>query len=213
MLFKILIVGQLAVNCYIIGDKSSKEAIIVDPGAEADKILSVIDKEQLRVKYVIATHGHFDHCGAVSTIKKRLNCEFLIHSADLPFIQRAHKSAARWKINIDKVPYPDRFIDEQDTISIGTHTIAILHTPGHSPGSISLYLKSKGFLLSGDTLFKQSIGRTDFTDGSLEDITSSIRNKLYILPDETIVYCGHGESTTIGFEKQNNSFIAARELQ
>ena len=210
MIFKVLVVGQLAVNCYIIGDENTKEGIIVDPGGDAGMILEVVRETGLTVKYVVVTHGHFDHCGALKLLKDSLKCEILSHKEDLPVIQRSKASAQRWGMDADQAPDPDRFIDERDTLTVGSLEFSVLYTPGHSPGGISLYLASENLLLSGDTLFHSSIGRTDFPGGSMDQLTSSIQQKLYTLPDATKVYSGHGEPTTIEYEKRHNMFVRER---
>jgi glyoxylase-like metal-dependent hydrolase (beta-lactamase superfamily II) len=210
MIFKALVVGQLAVNCYIIGDENTKEGIVVDPGGDAAMILEVVRGTGLTIKYIVITHGHFDHCGALKSLKDTLKCEILAHKEDLPVIQRSKASAQRWGLDVEQAPDPDRFIDEKETIIVGSLEFSVLHTPGHSPGGISLYLASESLLLSGDTLFHSSIGRTDFPGGSMAQLTSSLQQKIYTLPDTTKVYSGHGEPTTIEYEKRHNMFVRER---
>ena len=207
MIFKALVVGQLAVNCYIVGDEETKEGMIVDPGGDAENILEVVRETGLTIKYLVVTHGHFDHCGGLRTLKDSLKCEILSHKEALPLIQRSQASAERWGLFVDQAPDPDRFLDEKDIVTLGSLEFSVIHTPGHSPGGISLYCEKEKLLLSGDTLFQGSIGRTDFPGGSMEVLTASIQQKLYTLPDDTQVYAGHNSPTTIGYEKKNNMFI------
>lgn len=200
-----LIVGPLYSNCYIIWDDSINEGAIIDPGDDADVILKKVEKLNIKIKYVLATHGHFDHVGAVSPIKRKLKVDFLAHKADDFFIEDGEESAMRWGIKIEGAPQPDKFLKDGETIKIGKFKLEVLHTPGHSPGGVCFL--HDHMLFGGDTLFQGSIGRTDFREGSMEDLSKSIRTRLYTLPDETIVYTGHGPITTIGDEKKYNSFV------
>ena len=207
MILKALVVGPIAANCFIIGDSATNEGAIIDPGDDAQKILQVVKETGLDIKFIIATHGHFDHNAAVAPLKEALRCDFLLHESDLLFVRRSKNTAQNWGIAIDQVPDPDNYIKEGDILKVGTLELEIIHTPGHSPGGISIYIKSEGILFSGDTLFFTSIGRTDFDGGSMDQLQASIREKLYTLPENTVVYTGHGEQTTIGNEKQNNFFV------
>ena len=202
-----LVVGPIAANCFIVGDEKTREGVIIDAGEDADQILEVVKENKLTIKYIIATHGHFDHNGAVAKLKKDLSCDFVMHEADLSFIGEAKQSALNWGFIIDDVPQPDRFIKDGDMLTVAGLNFKVLHTPGHSPGGICLYVESEGVVFSGDTLFFGSIGRTDFRLGSLKELTRSIKEKLYVLPDETIVYTGHGDETSIGHEKANNGYV------
>jgi len=207
MLVKALVVGPIQANCFIIGDERSKEGAVIDPGGDAKAILKAVRLMELKVKYLIATHGHFDHTGAVGELLEELKCEFLAHEGDLPFITCTKQSAARWGFDMPDTPKPSRFIKDGDVLSIGKMELKVISTPGHSPGSVSIYVPKAHALFSGDTLFAGSIGRTDLRDGKMEDLIESIRSKLYTLPDDTVVYTGHGESTTIGDEKVGNMFV------
>ena len=207
MIIKSLAVGPLEANCFVIGDPGTKEGAIIDPGDDAERILDVIDDSGLNIKFILATHGHFDHVGAVKKLKDKIGCDFLIHEDDLSFVRESKQSAFNWGFRIDQVPDPDGNVKNGDILKLGDLELHILHTPGHSPGGISIYVPDSRILFSGDTLFYSSIGRTDFRGGSMEVLVSSIKNKLYTLPDETIVHTGHGESTTIGDEKRGNFFV------
>jgi glyoxylase-like metal-dependent hydrolase (beta-lactamase superfamily II) len=207
MILKTLVVGPISANCFIIGDSTTNEGAIIDPGGNARWIVQVVKETGLAIQFIIATHGHFDHNAAVAPLKEALQCDFLLHKDDLPFVKRSKNTAMNWGISIDQVPDPDRYVNEGDILKVGGLELEIIHTPGHSPGGISLYIKSEGILFSGDTLFFSSIGRTDFDGGSMSQLQNSIREKLYTLPDNTVVYTGHGEQTTVGGEKTHNMFV------
>ncbi len=200
-----LVVGPLFSNCYIIWDNKVKQGAIIDPGDDADIILTKVKEVDVDIKYILATHGHFDHIGAVAELKTALGADFLAHKDDFFFIEDGKNAALRWGIHIQQPPKPDRFIKDGDKIKIGSFEFEVLHTPGHSPGGIS-FLHNK-FVFSGDTLFQGSIGRTDFRKGSFDDLEQSIKKRLYTLPDDTIVYTGHGPITSIGEEKKYNAFV------
>jgi glyoxylase-like metal-dependent hydrolase (beta-lactamase superfamily II) len=202
-----LIVGPLLSNCYIVWDNKIKKGLIIDPGDNSEKILKTINKLEVEIDYIIATHGHFDHVGAVSSLKKELNIKFFAHKNDFFLIKDSKDAAHRWGFKIEKPPKPDNFIEDGDIIQIGSLKFEVLHTPGHSPGGISFY--QNGMVFCGDTLFQGSIGRTDFRKGSFEELIKSIKTRLYTLPDDTIVYAGHGPITTIGAEKRYNPFVRA----
>jgi glyoxylase-like metal-dependent hydrolase (beta-lactamase superfamily II) len=200
-----LIVGPLFSNCYIVWDEDKKEGAVIDPGDDADNILKVVKELGIKIKYILATHGHFDHVGAVAPLRRELKVEFLAHKDDFFFIENGENAANRWGVAIEQPPKPDRFIDDGEKIMVGNFEIEVLHTPGHSPGGVSFLNDSMVF--AGDTLFQGSIGRTDFRKGSIEDLSKSIKTRLYTLPDDTLVYTGHGPVTTIGDEKKYNAFV------
>lgn len=206
MIIKRLMVGPLQANCYVIGDERTRKGAVIDPGGDGERILAEAREMRLDIEYIIATHGHFDHNAGAAHLKRELpNASFLIHREDLFFVENSTESARRWGISIEQVPDPDRFLEEGDIIGIGDIDLEVLHTPGHSPGGISLLCDDGIFV--GDTLFQGSIGRTDFRKGSMIELKSSIRKKLYTLPDDTKVYTGHGPPTTIGDEKKFNMFV------
>jgi glyoxylase-like metal-dependent hydrolase (beta-lactamase superfamily II) len=200
-----LIVGPLFSNCYIVYDYKLKEGVIIDPGDDADIILKAVEELAIDIKFILATHGHFDHVGAVTPLKRALKADFLAHKDDFFFIEDGQKSARRWNIDIEQPPKPDRFIVDGEKIKVGNFHLEVIHTPGHSPGGVSFLHDS--MLFGGDTLFQGSIGRTDFRKGSFEDLSKSIKTRLYSLPNDTIVYTGHGPITTIGEEKMYNPFV------
>jgi glyoxylase-like metal-dependent hydrolase (beta-lactamase superfamily II) len=199
-----LVVGPLFSNCYIVWDDKLKEGAIIDPGEDAHLILKRVMEIGLKIKYILATHGHFDHVAAVAPLKREIEAKFLAHKDDFFFIEGGRESALRWGFEIEQPPKPDGFIEDGDIINIGGFQLRVLHTPGHSPGGVS-YLH-EGMVFGGDTLFHGNIGRTDFRMGSFEELKRSIK-MLYKLPDDTIVYTGHGPFTTIGEEKRFNPFV------
>jgi len=200
-----LIVGPLQVNCFILADEKTKDAVVIDPGDDAADILKVIKDKGLKVKYVVNTHGHFDHVGANKAIKDATGAEVLIHEADAPLLEVAADQAIMFGMRVDNPPKPDRFVKHGDVISAGEVALKVLHTPGHSLGGISLL--EQGMVFTGDALFAGSIGRTDFPGGSLLTLLHSIKTNLMTLPDETKVFSGHGPASTIGEERTENPFL------
>jgi len=202
-----LIVGPLFSNCYIVWDNNVKQGVIIDPGDDSQVILDRVKELGIKIKYILATHGHFDHVGAVAPLRRDLDVEFLAHEGDFFFIEDGENAARRWNIDIEQPPKPDRFIKDGEKIKFGEFELEVIHTPGHSPGGVSFLYDQ--MLFGGDTLFQGSIGRTDFRKGSFEDLSKSIKTRLYTLPDDTTVYTGHGPVTTIGDEKKYNAFVRA----
>jgi hydroxyacylglutathione hydrolase len=205
MLIKKLAVGPIMANCFIVGCDQTREAAVIDPGDEADRILRTLAEAKLTVTQIINTHGHFDHVGANRRMKQATGAPILIHALDAPMLQMLSRSAAAWGMSAENSPPPDRTIDEGDTISVGAITFEVIHTPGHTPGGVSLH--ADGYLFVGDTLFAGSVGRTDFPGGDFDTLKSSIQQKLFTLGDEVQVFTGHGPETTIGDEKRNNPFV------
>jgi len=206
MIIKKLIVGELLVNCYILISKKNRKAIIIDPGDEAEKILKVINKERLKVIYVINTHAHIDHTGGNDIIREETGASLLIHflednSLRNPFLNLSIMMSNKGK----KFLPPTRTLEDGDKIEVEEILLRVLHTPGHTPGSICLYNGKEVF--TGDTLFAGSVGRVDLPMGNRKELELSIRKKLLTLPDEIKVYPGHGPETTIGEERRNNLFI------
>lgn len=200
-----LVVGPLQVNCFILADEKTKDAIVIDPGDDAGDILKVIRDKGLKVKYIVNTHGHFDHVGANKAVKDATGAEILMHEADAPMLADAADQAIVYGMRVENPPRPDRFVSDGDMITAGEVSLKVLHTPGHTPGGISLL--EQGMALTGDALFAGSIGRTDFPGGDLMTLISGIRKKLLTLPDDTKVFSGHGPASTIGEERAENPFL------
>ncbi|MFZ0130944.1 MAG: MBL fold metallo-hydrolase [Desulfobacterales bacterium] len=205
MIIESLTVGPIQANCYILGCEETKEAVVIDPGDEADRILMTLARSGLTLRYIINTHGHFDHVGANKRLKSATGAAILIHRLDAPMLNQLAASAAAWGMSAEDSPAPDRMLDEGDTIDFGTITLKVLHTPGHTPGGISL--ATDGCVFVGDTLFAGSVGRTDFPGGNAATLKQHIQSKLFTLANETIVYPGHMEPTTIGKERRTNPFV------
>lgn len=200
-----IVVGPLEVNCYILADERSGEAVVIDPGDDAEKILKVVRDENLKVRYIINTHAHFDHVGANARIKQETGARILMHEADSFMLADAVDQAAFFGSRISAPPAPDGYVNDGDVISVGEVELKVLHIPGHSRGGICLL--ADGMVFTGDSLFAGSIGRTDFEGGDLMTLIGSIRKKLLTLPDDTVVFPGHGPETTIGAEKMENPFL------
>ncbi len=205
MIIKTLALGPIQANCFIIGCEKTLEAAIIDPGAEPDKILLSLAELKLTAKVIINTHGHFDHVGANKKIKEVTQAPLLIHPLDAPMLNQLADSAAGWGMTAENSPPPDRELQDGDHVSFGSIDLTALHTPGHTPGGISLHTDHEVFV--GDTLFAGSVGRTDFPGGSFRTLKDSIQQKLFALGDELKVYTGHGPATTIGIEKRSNPFV------
>lgn len=205
MNYEIIVVGPLETNCYVVYCQDSLECAVVDPGAEADRIFQLIARKSLKPALILNTHGHIDHIGANKDIKEKFNIPLYIHSADSPMLENVQQSEMAIFLGAMDSPSPDHLLNDGDKIKIGESFLRVIHTPGHSPGSVSFL--GDGFLLSGDTLFFGGVGRTDLPGGSWEDMESSIKNKILTMPDEMIVLPGHGPFTTVGQEKRANPFI------
>ena len=200
-----LVVSPFETNCYIAADESTREALIIDPGDEAHLISDAIYGCDVTVIGIVNTHGHADHIGSNAALKGEFDCPIMIHRLDAPMLTdpQANLSASLGP-GLVSCP-PDRLLAEGDEIAVGGLMLKVIHTPGHTPGGICLY--GEGVLFSGDTLFMDGIGRTDFPGGSQRQLMDSIRTKLLVLPEETIVYPGHGPNTTIGREKHQNPWL------
>jgi len=198
-----ILLPSFQTNTWLLWDNESGDAILIDPAAP-DRALAA-KLEQLKVHAIVNTHGHADHIGGNSYFKNICKCPVMIHSADALMLTSSKKNLSAYMDSPIEAPAADRILNDGDTIAMGNLQIKVIHTPGHTPGSICLLVQK--YLISGDTLFEQSIGRTDFPGGSHSAIIASILDKLFILPDDTIVYPGHGPRTSIGLEKTNNPFV------
>lgn len=205
MKIKEYVVGPLENNVFLIIDENTKESLLIDPGIESDYILNDINKENLNLKYIINTHSHFDHAHNNVFFKEKTKAKLLIHKDELMILKTMGQQAMVWGMKVPKSAEPDKLLEEGDIIEIGNIKLKVIHTPGHTPGGISLIVDKIAFV--GDTIFAGSIGRTDFPGGSFDTLISSIKNKLFILPDDTLLYTGHGPKTTIGEEKKYNPFL------
>ena len=198
-------------NTFIVYDQT-KECIIIDPGCysieEKEELLSFININQLKPTLLINTHCHIDHIFGNNFVNKKWNTRLVINKLELEILKSAHVVAQSYGFNnYEPSPQPSKYITEGDIITFGKSELKVLFTPGHAPGHISLYSKKDGFIISGDVLFMNSIGRTDLPGGDYETIIKTIKNKLLTLPKQTKVYCGHGPETTIDNEKNNNPFL------
>jgi hydroxyacylglutathione hydrolase len=208
VILKMLVVGPIQANCYILGSEQTKEASVIDPGGDVDKILLALAKDHLRCVHIVNTHGHFDHAAGNGRLKEVTGAELLIHRADASMITNQGKSGGMWGIPVDDSPPPDRYVEEGDLIGFGGISLKVLHTPGHSMGGISLVTDEMVFV--GDTLFAGSIGRTDFPGGDYEGLLRGVETKIFTLGDDVVIYPGHGPKTTVGREKRTNPFFARR---
>ncbi len=205
MILETLVVGPLAVNCYIVGDEQTREVLVIDPGGNARDLLDVLRRHRLHVVAIVNTHAHFDHLFALNEVRAATGAPFWLHADDAPILAAAQASGALWGMYVAQPAPADGWLKEGDEVRAGAVTFRVLHTPGHSPGGICLL--SDQVVFTGDTLFQFGIGRTDFPGGDYATLLRSIRDKLLTLPDDTIVYPGHGDATTIGAERQGNPFL------
>ncbi len=205
-----VVVGRLQTNCYIL--QSGRESVVVDPGDEAERILSFLKDLGMKPKLIIATHTHFDHVLGVEALRSATGALFAIHKQDLSILGSMQARVQQFMgFKVPPPPKVDRFLAQGDVVKVGDETIQVLHTPGHSPGSISL--AGKGYVFTGDALFNQSIGRTDLPGGDFDTLIHSIKDQLFQLEDETMVYPGHGPETTIGDEKLANPFVGKAAIR
>lgn len=206
MIFTSTVVGELEVNCYLLACEATREGIIVDPGDNVETILQLIKDNNVNIVEIVATHGHFDHIGRVTSLKQATGAPFAIHKADMFMVEGLVDIAAFLGIKTDPSPQVDRFIDESDTITFGNESLNIRHVPGHAPGNIALIWP--GHAIVGDSVFAGSIGRTDLEGADPQTLMESIHTQILTLSDDTILYPGHGPNTTVDREKRTNPFLA-----
>jgi hydroxyacylglutathione hydrolase len=210
MIHEILTVGPLQCNCSILGDENSHEAIVVDPGDDIPRIMAVLATHGLTVKKIIITHAHIDHIAGAHRLKQLTGAPILYNQHDLPLVKMMDIQAGWLGIPTPTVPTPDDTLEDGKLIAVTGLNGSILHTPGHTEGSVCLYLPTQSLLLAGDTLFAGSVGRTDLPGGNTRKLLNSIRERLLTLPDEVTVIPGHGSRTTIGNERDSNPFLQSQ---
>ena len=205
MILQTIAVGPLDVNCYIIADDITRKGILIDPGGDAEKIKKALQTEKITLSNIIITHGHWDHVGAVIDIKKAYDCPICLHKDDLEVYAHAQDIALIFGFEIESPPEIDSFIDDSDVLYAGKIALKALHTPGHTRGSISL--STDGIVFTGDLIFKGGVGRTDFPGGDEEMLKKSIKSRIFTMPDDTLIYPGHGFPTTVIEERNTNPFL------
>ena len=210
MIHEVLPVGPLQCNCSIVGDESTREAMVIDPGDDINDVLAVVAKHNLRVQQIVITHAHIDHVGGAMKLRAATGAPILLNQNDYALLKMLDVQAAWIGMASPGSVEIDRSVSTGDKVSAGSHTAEILHTPGHTEGSICLYFAPERKLIAGDTLFAGSIGRTDLPGGSMQKIMRSLHDTVLSLPDETEVVPGHGPLTTIGEERETNPFLVRR---
>jgi glyoxylase-like metal-dependent hydrolase (beta-lactamase superfamily II) len=215
MIHEVVVVGPLQCNCSILGDEETREAIVIDPGDEVERVLAVLEKHNLKARYIVNTHAHFDHVGNCRELKEATGAEISLHKADLPIYETAPRQAAlfaMYGVRPIRMTAVDQFLRDADGLQVGKIAAQAIHTPGHTPGSLSLHVPGsvRDLLFAGDTLFNGSIGRTDLPGGDFDQLMKSIKDRLLTLDDETEIWPGHGPKTTIGRERRTNPFLQER---
>lgn len=210
MIHEILPVGPLQCNCSVIGDENRREAMVIDPGDDIEDVLAIVRKHNLQVKQIVITHAHIDHVGGAMKLRAATGAPILLNQNDYALLKMLDVQAAWIGVAPPGNVEIDHSISTGETVSAGAHTAEILHTPGHTEGSICLYFPAEKKLIAGDTLFARSIGRTDLPGGSMQKIMRSLHETVLSLPDETVVVPGHGGLTTIGDERESNPFLVKR---
>lgn len=210
MIHEILPVGPLQCNCSVIGDETSREAIVIDPGDDVEDVLALVRKHHLQVKQIVITHAHIDHVGGAMKLRAATGAPILLNQHDHALLKMIDVQAAWIGVATPGKVQIDQNLRDADVVKAGSLAAQVLHTPGHTEGSVCLYFSAEKKLIAGDTLFAGSIGRTDLPGGSYEKILQSLHQRVLALPDETIVVPGHGPITTIGEERESNPFLQGR---
>lgn len=208
MIQELIVVGPLQCNCMILGCEKTKEAIVVDPGDEGNKIVKRIEELGLTVKFILHTHAHFDHIGGTAALKSKFAAPTCLHEGDELIYNNLPMQGKMFGMHFDEAPPLEKRLEDEEILTFGTHQVQVVHTPGHSPGSVCFrVLGGEEKLLSGDTLFRESIGRADLWGGDSEQLLNSIRHRIFTLDGDVPVFPGHGPSTSVGFEKKHNPFL------
>jgi glyoxylase-like metal-dependent hydrolase (beta-lactamase superfamily II) len=207
MIHEILPVGMLECNCSIFGDEATREAIVIDPGDNVDEILDILNRHSLRVKAIVITHAHIDHVGGAGQLRKETGAPVYLNANDRELLKHLNVQAGWLGMEEPDGVEVDADLREGDRLTVGATEFQVLETPGHTQGSVSLWIPAENKLVAGDTLFRDSIGRTDLPGGDGRQILVSIREKIMPLPDQTVVIPGHGPQTTLGREKERNFFL------
>jgi len=205
MNYQLVIVGPLETNCYLFFCPETKQCAIIDPGAEAEKIFEAISFLSLKPVIILNTHGHVDHTGANLDLKERYQIPIALHPGDLPLLEEYFQLEFGLMLGARPAPNPDRLLTDGEKISVGRSVLQVIHSPGHSPGSVCFY--TDHLLFAGDTLFSGGVGRTGLPGGSWKDLAHSLKARVMTLPDETVVLPGHGPKTTIGEERESNPYL------
>ncbi len=204
MIIERIVVTAFSANCYLVGCSMTKKAIVIDPGGDVYRIMPLINKHKLTVKAIVSTHAHIDHAGGVEELKGILKVPYLLHRAEVALLGQLPEIGAYFDIDVGGIPQVDDYLSHDDILEAGTLRFKVIETPGHSPCGICL--RSRKMVFVGDTIFKGSIGRTDLFGGDYDILINSIKTRLMTLPDDVVIYSGHGEPTTIKHEKQHNPF-------
>lgn len=207
VIHEILAVGLLECNCSIFGDEETREAIVIDPGDDVSRIVQILERHQLKVKAIVITHGHIDHVMGANKLRELSGAPVYMNQRDADMLDALPLQASWLGVDTPERPPVDTDAVDGTTITLANARFHVMHTPGHTPGSSSVWIPEENKLVAGDTLFRDSVGRTDLPGGNSRRLLSSIKTRLYELPDETVVIPGHGANTTIGREKEHNPFV------
>jgi glyoxylase-like metal-dependent hydrolase (beta-lactamase superfamily II) len=208
MLLHAFVTGPLETNTYLVADRATGDAVVIDPGGDPAEIIAFLGKERLRCGKIVNTHGHFDHVSGNRALKSATGASLLVHEEDAPMLGQAALQARFFQVRGEDSPPPDILLTDREDVRFGTLSLRVIHTPGHSPGGITLV--GQGLAFCGDLVFYGSVGRTDIPGGSQRLLLDSIRRHILTMPDDTVLYPGHGPETTVGLEKKQNPYFSAR---
>lgn len=206
VMVKQLVLGMVSTNCYIVCNQDTKEAVVIDPADSSEQIIAVLKQEGLKLAAILLTHGHFDHVYAASALREKYHVRIYAHKEEKELLEDAHMNYS-YEVGRPVFVNADCFVEDKEVLTLAGMKITCIYTPGHTEGSVCYYWNAYRFLLSGDTLFLESLGRTDLPTGSGRKIIESIKNKLFSLEDDIVVFPGHGDKTTIAYEKKNNPYV------